>query len=183
MTDLGIIRDDPDALGGRLVAAASDHDLIVTTGGVSTGEEDHVKVGNREGGPARFLAHGHQARPAGRNGRCEGTPFVGLPGNPVAAFVTYCYVVRPVVARLSGFSAELPPTTAVKMGFRYRKKLGRREFVRVNLVRLPDSSLEARQFPKSGAGILTSLTDADGMVVLPEDQADIEKVQWSVHQL
>jgi molybdopterin molybdotransferase len=61
------------------------------------------------------------------------------------------------------------------MGFRYRKKLGRREFVRVNVARLPDDTMEARQFPKSGAGILTSLTDADGMVVLAEDQADIEQ--------
>ncbi|NJO35824.1 MAG: hypothetical protein HC869_24825 [Rhodospirillales bacterium] len=116
-----------------------------------------------------------RCRPGGgRHGRCRGNPFVGLPGNPVAAFVTYCYVVRPVIARLSGSSLELPRTAPVKMGFGYRKKLGRREFVRVNLVSLPDGSVEARQFPKSGAGVLTSLTDADGLVVLPEDQADIE---------
>ena len=175
VTDLGIIRDNPDALDERLVAAALDHDLIVTTGGVSTGEEDHVKAAVEKAGRLVFWRMGIKPGRPVAMGVVKGTPFVGLPGNPVAAFVTYCYVVRPVVAKLSGFSAELPHTTPVKMGFRYRKKLGRREFVRVNLVRLADDSVEARQFPKSGAGILTSLTDADGMVVLPEDQTDIER--------
>ncbi len=175
VTDLGIIRDNPDALGERLVAAALDHDLIVTTGGVSTGEEDHVKAAVEKAGQLVFWRMGIKPGRPVAMGVVKGTPFIGLPGNPVAAFVTYCYVVRPVVARLSGFSADLPATTAVKMGFRYRKKLGRREFVRVNVARLPDDTMEARQFPKSGAGILTSLTDADGMVVLAEDQADIEQ--------
>lgn len=175
VTDLGIIRDDPNALGERLVAAAQDHDLIITTGGVSMGEEDHVKAAVEKAGKLVFWRIGIKPGRPVAMGVVKGTPFAGLPGNPVAAFVTYCTIVRPVIARLSGCALETPPATTVKTGFRYRKKLGRREFVRVNLTRLPDGSVEAQQFPKSGAGILTSLTDADGLVVLPEDQADIER--------
>ena len=174
VTDFGIIRDNPEELRERLVAAVQDHDLIVTTGGVSMGEEDHVKAAVETAGRLVFWRIGIKPGRPVAMGIVKGTPFVGLPGNPVAAFVTYCYVVRPVIARLAGSTPELPHTTPVKMGFRYRKKLGRREFVRVNLSRLPDGGMEARQFPKSGAGILTSLTDADGLVVLPEDWADIE---------
>ena len=174
VSDLGIIRDDPVSLRERLVGAAQDCDLIVTTGGVSTGEEDHVKAAVEAAGRLFFWRIGIKpGRPVAMGG-VKGTPFVGLPGNPVAAFVTYCCVVRPVMACLSGAVAEFPRTAPVKMGFDYRKKLGRREFVRVHVAQLSDGSTEARLFPKSGAGILTSLTDADGMVVLPEDQADIK---------
>lgn len=174
VSDLGIIRDNPADLRKRLVQAARDHDLIITTGGVSTGEEDHVKAAVEAAGRLHFWRIGIKPGRPVAMGIVKGTPFVGLPGNPVAAFVTYCYVVRPVIARLSGSPVELPRTTPVKLGFTYRKKLGRREFVRVNLATLSDGSMEARQFPKSGAGIVTSLTDADGLVVLPEDRADIE---------
>ena len=83
-------------------------------------------------------------------------------------------MVRPVIARLSGAMLETPPDTPVVLGFDYRKKPGRREFVRVNLVRRADGSLEARQFPKIGAGILTSLTEADGVVVLSETWSSVE---------
>ncbi len=174
VSDLGIIRDDPVSLRERLVEAAQNCDLIVTTGGVSTGEEDHVKAAVEAAGRLFFWRIGIKpGRPVAMGG-VKGTPFVGLPGNPVAAFVTYCYIVRPVIACLSGATPEFPHAAPVRMGFGYRKKLGRREFVRVHLVRLSDGSTEARLFPKSGAGILTSLTDADGMVVLPEDQADVK---------
>jgi molybdopterin molybdotransferase len=172
--DLGIIRDDPNSLRERLIEAAHTCDLIVTTGGVSTGEEDHVKTAVEAAGRLFFWRIGIKPGRPVAMGVVKGTPFLGLPGNPVAAFVTYCCVVRPVMACLSGANAEFPHTSPVRMGFDYRKKLGRREFVRVHLARLADGSTEARLFPKSGAGILTSLTDADGMLVLPEDEADIK---------
>jgi molybdopterin molybdotransferase len=172
--DLGIVRDDPASLRERLVRAAQNCDLIVTTGGVSTGEEDHVKAAVEASGRLFFWRIGIKPGRPVAMGVVQGTPFVGLPGNPVAAFVTYCCVVRPVIACLSGAAAEFPRASHVRIGFGYRKKVGRREFVRVHLVRLPNGSMEARVFQKSGAGILTSLTDADGMVVLPEDQTDIK---------
>ncbi|HEX4766656.1 MAG TPA: gephyrin-like molybdotransferase Glp [Lichenihabitans sp.] len=174
VTDLGILRDDRDALRDRLSAAAAGHDLIVTSGGVSMGEEDHVKAAVEAAGRLVFWRIGIKPGRPVAMGVIGGTPFVGLPGNPVAAFVTFCYVVRPVIARLSGGSPCEPQTVPVVLAFDYRKKQGRREFVRVNVAPGADGGLQARKFPKIGAGILTSLTDADGLVVLSEDLTVVE---------
>ena len=175
VTDLGILRDDRDALRARLAEAARDHDLIVTSGGVSTGEEDHVKAAVETAGTLVFWRIGIKPGRPVAMGVVGGTAFVGLPGNPVAAFVTFCYVVRPVIASLSGAAFKMPLSIPVTLAFDYRKKPGRREFVRVNLVKRADGGMEARQFPKIGAGILTSLTDADGLVVLSEDWGTVER--------
>ena len=90
--------------------------------------------------------------------------FVGLPGNPVAAFVTFVRVVRPLILRLSG--ANAPPLIAlpVRAAFAYRKKKGRREYVRVALRRAGDGMVEAVKHPQEGAGVITSLTETDGLV-------------------
>jgi molybdopterin molybdotransferase len=100
--------------------------------------------------------------------------FVGLPGNPVAAFVTFVRVVRPLILRLSGASA--PPLIAlpVRAGFAYRKKKGRREYVRVALKRANDGVVEAFKHPQEGAGVITSLTQTDGLVELAEDTTSVE---------
>jgi molybdopterin molybdotransferase len=97
-----------------------------------------------------------------------GAAFVGLPGNPVAAFVTFVRVVRPLLARLSG--AKLEPLVAlpVRAAFSYKKKKGRREYVRVSLSHA-DGAVEANKFPREGAGVLSSLTETDGLAELPED--------------
>jgi molybdopterin molybdotransferase len=100
-------------------------------------------------------------------GVVNGTPFIGLPGNPVAVFVTFAHVARALIARLSGATFEPPPTFAVRAAFTYRKKEGRREYVRVSVV-AREGGLEARKHPREGAGILTSLTESDGLVELPE---------------
>ncbi len=174
VTDLGILRDDRDALRQRLAGAAANHDLIVTTGGVSTGEEDHVKAAVEAAGRLVFWRIGIKPGRPVAMGVIGGTPFIGLPGNPVAAFVTFCYVVRPVIARLSGAVPQMPPTSPVMLAFDYRKKQGRREFVRVTVAPGDRGGMEARQFPKIGAGIVTSLTDADGLVVLSEDLTSVK---------
>jgi molybdopterin molybdotransferase len=171
--DLGILADDPATLPSHLAEAARDHDLILTSGGVSTGEEDHVKAAVEAQGrlmlwrlaikPGRPLAAGLVA----------GTPFVGLPGNPVAVYITLLFVVRPLLARLGGALYEPPLPWPVRAGFPYRKKAGRREFVRVSLARTADGGLEARKFPRDGAGVLTSLTESDGLVELPDDATGI----------
>ena len=175
VTDLGILRDDRDALRDRLAAAAAGHDLIITSGGVSTGEEDHVKSAVEGAGTLTFWRLGIKPGRPVAMGIVAGKPFVGLPGNPVAAFVTFCYVARPIIARMLGASDPPPPSVPVVLGFDYRKKTGRREFVRATLVEQPDGQLEAHQFPKIGAGILTSLTDADGLVVLSEAMEAVER--------
>jgi len=109
-------------------------------------------------------------------GRNEGSraAFVGLPGNPGAVFVTFTRVVRPLVLRLAG--AEPRPLVAlpVRAAFSYRKKRGRREYVRVSLQRADDGVVEATKFPQDGAGVITSLTETDGLVELEEDMTEVK---------
>ncbi|MBK3423042.1 molybdopterin molybdotransferase MoeA, partial [Methylobacterium ajmalii] len=168
VADLGILRDDPAALPGRLTAAATGHDLIVTSGGVSTGEEDHVKAAVEAVGRLVFWRLAIKPGRPVAMGLIGDTAFVGLPGNPVAVYVTLLFVVRPLLARLGGATLDAPPSEPARAAFRYAKKAGRREYVRVSLRRGPDGTVEAVKFPRDGAGLLSSLTGSDGLAELPE---------------
>jgi molybdopterin molybdotransferase len=169
VSDLGIVRDERAPLAEGLKKVAGDHDLILTTGGVSTGEEDHVKAAVESVGS---LVLWRMAIKPGRPvamGIIGGTPFIGLPGNPVASFVTFVHVVRPAVLALGG-ATQLPLIPMpVRAAFSYKKKIGRREYVRVNLRSRDDGMLEAVKFPREGAGLLSSLVDTDGLVELGEE--------------
>jgi molybdopterin molybdotransferase len=99
--------------------------------------------------------------------------FAGLPGNPVAAFVTFARIVRPLLLRLAGALPEPLTALPVRAGFTYKKKEGRREYVRVSLRRGADGALEAQKYPQDGAGVITSLTETDGLVELDEDTRTI----------
>jgi molybdopterin molybdotransferase len=175
--DLGIIRDERELLAGALKQAAGRHDLILTSGGVSTGEEDHVKAGVESVGS---LVLWRMAIKPGRPvamGMIDGTPLIGLPGNPVASFVTFVHVVRPTVLALSGALPEPLVAIPVRAAFTYKKKAGRREYVRVSLRRSQDGALEAQKFPREGAGLLSSLVETDGLVELGEDITAVEPGQ------
>ncbi|MEO6840822.1 MAG: gephyrin-like molybdotransferase Glp [Bradyrhizobium sp.] len=177
VSDLGIIRDDRASLADALKKVAADHDLILTTGGVSTGEEDHVKAGVESVGK---LVLWRMAIKPGRPvamGIIGGTPFIGLPGNPVASFVTFVHVVRPTVLALSGALQQPLLPMPVRAGFSYRKKIARREYVRVSLRRNENGGLEAIKFPREGAGLLSSLVDTDGLVELGEEIIRVEPGQ------
>jgi molybdopterin molybdotransferase len=102
-----------------------------------------------------------------------GTPFIGLPGNPVASFVTFVHVVRPTILALSGATQEQLVPMPVHAAFSYRKKIARREYVRVTLRRGSDGALEATKFPREGAGLLSSLADTDGLVELGEEVTQV----------
>jgi len=178
-TDLGILPDDPQRLARAIAAAAAEHDLVVTSGGVSTGEADHVRRAVETVGrlvfwrvaikPGRPVAMG--VVPA--LGQGASAAFVGLPGNPAAVYVTFARVVRPLLLRLAG--AEAAPLLAlpVRAAFGYRKKAGRREYVRVKLKRTADGTVEAVKHAQEGAGIITSLTETDGLVELSEDTTTV----------
>jgi molybdopterin molybdotransferase len=168
VSDLGILRDDRDELAKRLADAAQGHHLILTSGGVSTGEEDHVKAAVEAAGKLVFWRLGIKPGRPVAMGVIEGVPFAGLPGNPVAVFVTFCHVVRPLMAQLGGMALEPVTPVPVKAGFSYRKRSGRREYVRVSLRDGADGTPEAVKHPQEGAGILTSLTETHGLVELPE---------------
>jgi molybdopterin molybdotransferase len=173
ITDLGILRDDPERLGARLAEAAAGHDLVLTSGGVSTGEADYVKEAI---GAVGSLVFWRVAIKPGRPvamGVMRGTAFVGLPGNPVAVFVTFARVVRPLLLRLAGAAPEPLMALPVVSGFAYAKKKGRREYVRVSLTRRADGSYEAKKHPQDGAGVISSLTATDGLAELADDVTEI----------
>jgi molybdopterin molybdotransferase len=179
VTDLGILPDDPEKLSSRLADAAAGHDLIVTSGGVSTGEADYVRHAVERIGslvfwrvaikPGRPVALGVIPAASGHS-----AAFVGLPGNPVAVFVTFVRVVKPLLRRLSGARPDRLVPLPVRSAFAYRKKKDRREYVRVTLRRGVDGEVEAVKHPQDGAGILTSLTETDGLLEFPEDVTTIE---------
>jgi molybdopterin molybdotransferase len=177
VSDLGILRDDRDSLADALKKVAGAHDLILTTGGVSTGEEDHVKAGvERVGTLVLWRMAIKPGRPVAM-GIIGGTPFIGLPGNPVASFVTFVHVVRPTILALAGALQQNLLPVAVRAAFIYRKKIARREYVRVTLRKGADGELEAVKFPREGAGLLSSLVQTDGLVELGEDITQVEPGQ------
>ncbi len=167
--DLGILRDDRGSLARRLAEAAGGCDLVLTSGGVSTGEEDHVKAAVEQVGALAFWRIGIKPGRPVALGRVGETPFIGLPGNPVAVFVTFAFVARAMIARLAGTEHTRPVALSVRLGFPYRKKEGRREYVRVSLEPSANGVMVARKHPQDGAGVLTSLTRTDGLVELAED--------------
>jgi molybdopterin molybdotransferase len=180
VTDLGILKDDPAALTKAIAAAARDHDLVLTSGGVSTGEADHVRNAVETIGRLVFwrvaIKPGRPVAMAVLPGADDdaGAAFVGLPGNPVAAFVTFARVVRPLLLRLAGAKPETLVALPVRLAFSYRKKAGRREYVRVALRPGADGIIEAVKHPQEGAGVITSLTATDGLAELREDMTTIE---------
>ena len=174
VSDLGVLRDEPSSLANALKQAAGRHDLILTTGGVSTGEEDHVKAGIESAGS---LVLWRMAIKPGRPvamGVIDGTPLIGLPGNPVASFVAFVHVVRPTVLALSGATPHPLIPMPVRAAFTYKKKIGRREYVRVTLRTASDGLLEAIKFPREGAGLLSSLVETDGLAELGEALVKVE---------
>jgi molybdopterin molybdotransferase len=180
VTDLGILPDRPDSLVAGIGDAAQRHDLVLTSGGVSTGDADHVRDAVEKVGrlvfwriaikPGRPVAMG--VIPG--SGAGSGAAFVGLPGNPVAVFVTFARVVRPLVLRLAGAKPEPLVALPVRASFSYRKKKGRREYVRVALAQAADGAIVANKYPREGAGVITSLTETDGLAELTEDVTTIE---------
>lgn len=173
VTDLGVLADDASKIGAALRAAARDHDLVLTSGGVSMGEEDHVKAAIcGEGALVFWRLAIKPGRPVAM-GVIEGAPFVGLPGNPVAVFITFAFIARPLIAALSGAEFEPERRFPVKSGFTYKKKAGRREYVRVVLVKDSTGTTVAEKYSVEGAAVLTSLTRTHGLIELPEDVVNV----------
>ena len=167
VSDLGIKPDREAALTDTLAAASRSHDLIVTSGGVSTGEEDHVRAAIERLGQLHFWRLAIKPGRPVALGQIGGVPLVGLPGNPVAAALTFAIVARPLILRLAGAVEPPPQTFPVRAAFAYRKRAGRREYVRATLARDGDG-LVARKFPKDGAGILSSVVNSDGFAIIAE---------------
>ncbi len=173
VSDLGIVADREAAIRGTLADAAAGHDAIVTSGGMSLGEEDHVKTAVEALGRLYFWRLAIKPGRPLALGRVGETAFVGLPGNPVAMMVTFLRIARPVLLRLAGAAETEPTLFSVRAGFDHRKKRGRREWVRARLEVDGDGALVARRFEREGAGILSSMVESDGLVELPEDLTEL----------
>jgi len=169
VTDLGIVADDRATIEDVLLGAARDADLILTSGGMSTGEEDHLAAAVEALGSLHFWRLAIKPGRPVAMGQVGATPFVGLPGNPVAMMVTFLRLARPAILRLAGAAGEAPRLYRVQAGFDHRKKPGRREYLRASLKRGADGDWVAEKFPREGAGILSSMVAADGLVELGED--------------
>lgn len=176
VTDLGIVPDQRSATLSALQAAADQHDLILTSGGVSVGEEDHIKPAVEELGaldlwqigmkPGKPFAYGHVRR-SGDGARADAgadrTHFIGLPGNPVSSFVTFLVLVRPFLLKLQGASEVGVASVAIRADFDWPKADKRREFLRVK--RNGHGGLDL--YPNQSSGVLTSAHWADGLVDNP----------------
>jgi molybdopterin molybdotransferase len=172
VADLGIVPDTLEATRATLREAAAISDVIVTSGGVSVGEEDHVKPAvDAEGRldlwriaikPGRPLAYGAVRREGGSE-----ASFIGLPGNPVSSFVTFLLFVRPFVLRLAGVADVAPRSYAARADFDWPKPDARREFLRGRFNR--DGGLDL--FPNQSSGVLTSTVWGDGLIDNPAKHA------------
>lgn len=166
---LGHWPDDAAIVRAALSEAASRCDVIISSGGASRGEEDHVVVeAARLGTLYNWQIAIKPGRPMamGQIGDCV---FMGLPGNPVAAFVCFLIYVRPAILRLSGAPWSEPVRYPIPAAFSLKKKAGRREFWRGWLEAAPDGRLMAQKFPSDGSGLITGLTRADGLIEVGED--------------
>ncbi len=168
VTDFGILPDRLDAITDALRHAACGHDLVLTSGGVSAGEEDHVRTAVEAMGRLVFWRLGVKPGRPVAMGVLGSVPFMGLPGNPVAAFVTFAQLARPMIAALAGSRFQPSPALQVPAAFAYRKRAGLREYVRARLLPGPDGVPMAHKHRVDGSAILTSLTETDGLVELAE---------------
>lgn len=167
VTDLGIVPDNLEATRKVLREAAQGNDLIVTSGGVSVGEEDHVKPAvEAEGSLDMWKIAMKPGKPLAY-GRVHGAAFIGLPGNPVSSFVTFLLMVRPFILATQGAIEVAPQAVLLTAGFDWTKPDRRREFLRARMTAAGTVEL----FSNQGAAALNSTTWANGLVDIPAGQA------------
>jgi molybdopterin molybdotransferase len=160
VTDLGIVPDDRAATVEALSHAASQHDLILTSGGVSVGEEDHIKPAVQQLGELNLWQIAMKPGKPFAFGCIDNTYFVGLPGNPVSSFVTFLLLVRPLLLQLQGMAGVVLQPVQLRADFDWPRADKRREFLRVR--RNADGGLDL--FPNQSSGVLTSAVWGDGLV-------------------
>jgi molybdopterin molybdotransferase len=164
--DCGIVADNPEATANALVSAAECADCVITTGGVSVGEEDHVKHQVERLGrldlwklaikPGKPLAFGN----------INGKPFIGLPGNPSSVFVTFCLIARPFLLKMQGATELAPLHLQARADFTVKKPGDRQEYLRVTLLSTAQG-LRATRYPDQSSGVLSSVSHSNALAVIP----------------
>jgi molybdopterin molybdotransferase len=173
LIDLGVVRDEPARLKEAFLSAAARADAIITSGGVSVGEADHTKAMMAELGDVAFWRIAMRPGRPMAVGRIGDAVLFGLPGNPVAVMVTYLAFVRPALGRMMGWDAPAPPMLKARSADPIRKKPGRTEYQRGVVATAADGSLQVRITGNQGSGVLSSMVQANGLIVLHHDQGNV----------
>ena len=194
--DMGVVRDDPALLEAAFTRAAAQADAIITSGGVSVGEADFTKAMMKKLGdvafwriamrPGRPMAVGRilstksatipiytGTRSYTNNSNPDGAILFGLPGNPVAVMVTFLAFVRPALLQMMGANAAPAPLLKARSSEAIRKKPGRTEYQRGWVSSAPDGSLQVKSTGSQGSGVLRSMAEANGLMVLHHTQGNV----------
>jgi molybdopterin molybdotransferase len=171
--DYGIVRDDRELIRAMLARAAAENDLVLSTGGVSEGEEDHVRPAMLEAGSLKFWRLPVKPGRPVAVGDVMGMPYVGLPGNPVSAMVAFWLIGRPLLLHLSGATKLAFERFPAVAEFEHRHSPGRREFLRGRLRLDEAGGTRVSVYRSSSSGMLSSLTWSDGLVEILEEDGDV----------
>ena len=171
--DRGVVRDDPARLEAAFSEAAREADAIITSGGVSVGEADFTKAMMAKLGDVAFWRIAMRPGRPMAVGRIGQSVLFGLPGNPVAVMVTFLAFVRPALLKMMGATAQQPPMLVARSTEAIRKKPGRTEYQRGLVTRGADGSLQVRTTGNQGSGVLSSMVQANGLIVLHHAQGNV----------
>jgi molybdopterin molybdotransferase len=171
--DMGVVRDDPALLESAFTTAASKADAIVTSGGVSVGEADYTKAMMKKLGDVAFWRIAMRPGRPMAVGRIGESVLFGLPGNPVAVMVTFLAFVRPALLRMMGSIAADLPLLKARSTEAIRKKPGRTEYQRGLVTTTADGALQVRTTGNQGSGVLSSMVQANGLIVLNHAQGNV----------
>lgn len=167
IVDLGVVGDDFESTRQALAAAAKSVDCIISTGGVSVGEEDHVRAAVEAEGSLDLWKLAIKPGKPLAGGKVRGTQFFGLPGNPVSAFITFVLIVRPCLLRMSGCDSLVPASFYLPAAFARPESGQRQEYFRVTVQASEDSKQSLLPFNNQSSGVGSSLSGADGLAIIP----------------
>ena len=173
LIDMGVVRDDPQALRQALLDASASADLVITSGGVSVGEADYIKGILDEIGTMDFWKIAMKPGRPLTFGKINQALFFGLPGNPVAVMVTFYQFVLPALKKLAGKTSKAPMQFIATSQSEMRKRSNRREFQRAIAFNDAAGQLQVKLTGKQGSGILTSMSQANCFIILPEDNSGV----------
>jgi molybdopterin molybdotransferase len=171
--DMGVVRDDPALLEAAFAKAALEADAIITSGGVSVGEADFTKAMMKKLGDVAFWKIAMRPGRPMAVGRIGKSVLFGLPGNPVAVMVTFLAFVRPALLRMMGSTARTAPLLRAKSLEPLRKKAGRTEYQRGFVSNAADGTLQVRTTGNQGSGVLSSMVQGNGLIVLHHTQGNV----------
>ena len=173
--DYGIKKDKEKLIKNTLKKISKECDLIITTGGMSVGEEDYVRKVVEKNGSLNFWNISIKPGRPVALGNIFKKPFIGLPGNPVSVMITFLKIALPAINKLSGFLSPKENNFIVATDFNFKKKSGRKEFLRVKVSKSSNGEIKIKHYPNTGSGVFTSMVETDGLVELPEKLTYLKK--------